>query len=332
MDICIATDNNYVPIMSVLILSILDNTNKPQNLTLHIFEYGMSDNNKNLLQEMSNKYNASIKFYSVDDYIDNIKKKINNAWANNNSYVTYARLYMSDLLDENIKQFIYLDCDTLVLGDLEKLYSYNMQDKVIAGVKDVLPNTYKTWMGFKNGEYYNAGALLINAKEWRKRNLTNKFYDYCNEHSNDIFPDQDALNILLKNQIVTLNPQYCVFYPEYSWTGDAQLKGYCGDEISFYKKNELEYAGKHPIIIHFTDSVIGRPWQSNNINPYSKCWMKYYNMLPKEMLFEFKPKYIGWKTKIYRMLYKILPQNIFCKIYYKRRNSDIDKKMEGKNI
>ena len=115
---------------------------------------------------------------------------------------------------------------------------------------------------------------------------------------------------MLKNQIVTLNPQYCVFFPEYSWSGDAQLKGYCGDEISFYKKNELEYAGKHPIIIHFTDSVIGRPWQSNNINPYSK-W---------------------WKTKIYRMLYKILPQNIFCKIYYKRRNSDIDKKMEGKNI
>ena len=46
MDICIATDNNYVPIMSVLILSILDNTNKPQNLTLHIFEYGISYNYK----------------------------------------------------------------------------------------------------------------------------------------------------------------------------------------------------------------------------------------------------------------------------------------------
>ena len=132
MDICIATDNNYVPIMSVLILSILDNTNKPQNLTLHIFEYGMSYNNKNLLQEMSNKYNASIKFYSVDDYIDNIKKKIN--------IIEKLKIYSSEVEKQNINNIILLlkQYNFKTKNDLKLAIDYYNSEKPIKVESDYL--------------------------------------------------------------------------------------------------------------------------------------------------------------------------------------------------
>ena len=331
MDICIATDDNYAGIMAVLMMSILTNSKNTNKLNFHIFEYGMKDKNKNALKNLCNNYQAQLKFYSIDDYINTVKKNISSAWANNNSYVAYARLYMSDLLDESIKQFIYLDCDTLVLEDLSALDELDLKDNAIAGVKDVLPYTYKKWMGFDDGNYFNSGVSIINAKKWRDESMTKLFFDYCKSHPEDIYPDQDALNILLKGETLTLPPKYCVFYPEYSWSPENQLKGYCGDENTFYKKSDLKKAGENPAIIHFTDTVLGRPWQSNNINPYSKHWMKYYEMLPKELAIDFKNKKISWKGRIYRMLFKILPGSVFCKIYYKRRNDDMKKKMEGKN-
>lgn len=330
MNICIATDDNYAGIMAVLMISILENSNEPQNLNFHIFEYGVKVKTKNALKNLCDDYQAALRLYSIGDYINTIKKNINSAWANNNSYVAYARLYMSDLLDDTINQFIYLDCDTLVLENLDGLDKVELKDNVIAAVKDVLPYTYKKWMGFDDGDYFNSGVSVINAKKWRDENMTKVFFDYCKSHPEDIYPDQDAINTLLKGRTLTLPPKYCVFYPEYSWSPESQLKGYCGDESTFYRKSELKEAGERPAIIHFTDTVLGRPWQSNNINPNSKQWMKYYNMLPKELKTNFKAKDISWKTSVFRMLYKILPSELFCKIYYKRRNDDMKRKMEGK--
>lgn len=328
INICIATDNNYAYIAAVVMISAMENANDSAKLCFHIFEHEVEKENKQEMIEICESYNSKIYFYSIDERINEIQENIDSEWAKRNSYVTYARLFMADLLPVEIEKFIYLDCDTLVLDDLTCLLNTDMGNCVEACVKDVLSYEYKEFMGFEKGDYFNSGVAVINASLWRKENLTRKVFKYCDLHQSDLFPDQDATNVLLKNRIYSLDPKYCVFFPEYGWRADEQLRGYGGDEASFYGASQLEQAGRNPCIIHYTDSVIGRPWQSNNINPYSIYWMKYYNMLPTKMRFVLKEKNIGWRTRIYRQMYKLLPDKMFARIYYKRRNGDLRKRMK----
>lgn len=331
MDICIATDNNYISLVSVLISSILNNKRNNTDVIIHLFEYNVDEEEQKELVSFCKRYDTEILFYDIQQYIDAVKNQVDNAWANNNSYVAYARLYMSDLLNENIKKFIYLDCDTLVLDDLSSMMNIDMRDCVMAEVKDVLPYTFKKWMGFEDGNYFNSGVSVINADLWRKGNYTTKFFAYCNNNQDDLFPDQDAINILLKNKIYALPPKYCVFFPEFEWSSNIMLKGYLGPESTYYSSEELQEAANNPSIIHFTDSVIGRPWQNNHINKHALLWNQYYNMLPDSLHFTFSKKSIGWKTKIYRLLYKVLSGAAFSRIYYTRRNYDLDERMREHN-
>ncbi|WP_347145142.1 glycosyltransferase family 8 protein [Phocaeicola dorei] len=328
MNICIAADEKYVTHLQVVMLSVMENNKQIEEIVFHIFEYGISSDMKIKIQSITGSYGRDVVFYNINNCIDCLKRKIRNVWAENNSYVAYARIYMSDILPETVKKFLYLDCDTLIIGSLKEIFQVDLGRNVLAGIKDVLPYAYKQCMGFADGDYYNSGVLLFNAVAWRKENLTDLFFDYCNNHQEDVFPDQDAINILLKDRITTLHPQYCVFYPENGWDSRRQIKGYGGDETSYYSLKDLDEAKKNPVIIHYVDTIIGRPWQSNNINPYAKQWLKYYAILPKSFRVEFAPKKMSISGIIYRWMFRILPESIFCKIYYLKRNKAVKLKME----
>lgn len=320
MDICIASDENYAIILKVVMISTIEN-NRNQNITFHIFQSGMSSEAKKSILAFRNDF-INVILYDIDQKMQFIKKRIDNNWANNNSYITYARLYMPMIISDSIDRFIYLDCDTLVMGNLRKLMELDLGDNIIAGVKDVLPYEYKQYKESSDGNYVNAGVLLIDCKKWNECNITQQILEYCISHPSDNYPDQDALNIVLKNRIKILPPKYCVIYPENVWKPNWQIKGY-GEESTYYDQQLLMEAKTNPVIIHFVDSVLGRPWQSNNINPYSSNWMKYFNKLDGNQTIKFKKKCINKKQKIFRIMYRVLPASIFHRIYYWRRNKGI---------
>lgn len=321
MDICIASDNNYSSIMAVVICSVLENNKEVKNIVFHIFEDSISESKKYLINNLVRKYNRDVIFYDVNDSISKLKRKLNNDWANRNSYVCYTRLFMPLLLDSSVKKFLYLDCDTLVTDNLEDLFNQEMGNNVIAAVKDVLPYKYKLKIGIRNNSYVNSGVLLVDKHNWLKNDITNRLLEYCSEHQDDAYPDQDAINVVLSNKIIVLPPKYCVFYPEYSWKPAIQYWGY-GNRDLYYTSEELLEANKKPTIIHYTDTIWGRPWQSNNINPYSKLWLEYYKLI-NEHLLDFAPKPLSLNQKIFRIIASFCPSTVFGIIYYMRRNYSI---------
>lgn len=321
MDICIASDDNYSSIMTVVISSILENNKKVKNIVLHIFEDNISKLQKELINNLVKKYNRYVIFYDVNDAISKLERDLNNDWANRNSYVCYIRLFMPLLLDSSVKRFLYLDCDTLVTGYLEDLFNLEMGNNVIAAVKDVLPYKYKLKIGLESNSYFNSGILLVDKHNWLKNDTTNKLLEYCRQHQDDAYPDQDAINVVLANKIMVLLPKYCVFYPEYSWKPAIQYWGY-GNRDLYYTPEELLEAHRNPVIIHYTDTIWGRPWQSNNINPYSKLWLEYYKLIDEKLL-DFSPKQLSLNQKIFRFIARFCPSIVFGIIYYIRRNNSI---------
>ena len=65
-----------------------------------------------------------------------------------------------------------MGCDGFVKGSLKELWQTDMDSYDIAGVKDVISIKNKKLVGLnQNDDYFNAGLLLINLKQWRGDNI-----------------------------------------------------------------------------------------------------------------------------------------------------------------
>ena len=107
---------------------------------------------------------------------------------------------------------IYLDCDTIVLGDISELYNYDIKDYFIAGALEEVMQTVDTFgnyveqfLGVPRKQYINAGVLLINNKRFLKFKIAEKFVELAKQYTFRVTQDEDYLNVLCKNRIKILN-------------------------------------------------------------------------------------------------------------------------------
>jgi lipopolysaccharide biosynthesis glycosyltransferase len=106
---------------------------------------------------------------------------------------TYLRLLIPALIPE--PRVIYLDADTLVLSDLNALYSTDLGDHLIAGVADVPGGNPSRVPRHGDDPYINAGVLLMDLAALREDRMLEKAKDIYFEYANDIvWHDQCIIN------------------------------------------------------------------------------------------------------------------------------------------
>jgi len=105
----------------------------------------------------------------------------------------YIRLLIPDLIPE--EKIIYLDCDTITLGDLSELYSIDMQEFPIAGAFDRAGGETSKIPRQEDDIYINSGVLLINSGKLRKNDFFGKCTEiYKNFHQSATWLDQCLIN------------------------------------------------------------------------------------------------------------------------------------------
>lgn len=103
-------------------------------------------------------------------------------------YTPYCMLRLiADLVPELPEKLLYLDTDTVPLGDTGELYDLDLTGYELAAADDFLGRWFK-YIG-----YINSGVLLLNLPLIRQTGLFRKTRDGCRERRT-WFPDQDALN------------------------------------------------------------------------------------------------------------------------------------------
>ena len=156
----------------------------------------------------------------------------------------WFRIKLPDMCPD-LDKILYLDCDTIVRGNLDKLFSLNLDGKFFAGVKDVWGvNKYVKRLGMKSPVYVNSGMLLFNCDFCRKEKFFDKVIDFAKNNEKIIeFCDQDSINKVADEKKLVLHPKYN--YMDTWWRG-----GY----YEFVGKEEEEYleARENPIIVHLT--------------------------------------------------------------------------------
>ncbi len=282
--IAMATDNRYILPTLVSMTSICENKNKDTVIKFNIMLSGeVNAENKKKMKKLQELY----KNVSVDTF--DMKNKFSEAYLT--SYITTATYYRC-CIPSLLKQYgkvLYIDTDTVITTDLWDLFSTDISEYYIAGVKDMgmcfrgsyLNNYYYKKLGIKNmNQYVNAGILLINNKKMREDNIERKFYDYIPSLASRelLLQDQDVFNAVCYGKIKLVSPEYNWMICHARAASFEQLMSlYC--DVCDHRG--LNKAQSYPAIIHYCGYE--KPWNTTNI-PFYQQWDNYRKIVDKKIL------------------------------------------------
>lgn len=254
--IIFSSDDNYCPYLGVAIKSIINNSSKKNNYDILIFNENISEINKKKLLTTKNKLNNfSIRFINIKKFIKNPKLFYTSSYI---SIATYYRLFIEKIC-KNYQKVIYLDCDTIILDDITKLFRINLENKLFGAViipeklksKELKKYVKKTLKLQNDLEYFNTGVLIINIKKIIEFKLFKKSINLLQKIKNPRLHDQDILNTICFGKIKFINPKFNHF-------------------MGYSNKNNKK------TIIHY---VIEKPWQDPSY-PFSEIFWKYARLTP----------------------------------------------------
>lgn len=276
MNVLYTCDNNYVWLMGISVISLFENNRELSNLHVWLLGEKISEENKEVLSEIGRMYGRIITVIDVPQ-LDIPSKLVSARWPQS----AFTRLYAGELLPVDITKALYIDCDTIIRGNIAELFRWDVAGKVFWGVKDCIGKRYKQNIGIApDGIYINAGVLLINLQEIRNISIKERLNSYIEKYEELInYADQDILNGAFNKMIGVLPPQYDVMtiVAVYSYKELQTLRR----PTNYYNEEELTAAVKKPVLIHYTTNMrVIRPWFSNTNHPFSEEFMLYLKMSP----------------------------------------------------
>lgn len=295
MDIVHCLDDRYVPMCATAIVSLCEN-NPNLDIQYHIISASLSQESKNALRDLINKYNCKVIFYDVDNRI------LENCIVREGDHVSlaaYLRILIPKLLPTSMSKVLYLDCDLIICDDITDLFNLDLQDFAAAAVYDGCTDDIRTYNRLKYSTelgYFNSGVLLFNLNFWRDNQLTDKLFDFIAKYPERLlFWDQDAINSVLAGKIKRLPFRYNMTDPFY------QINPPLRQEYL----DEIEQSLLNPTILHF--AMPNKPWYEGNPHPLK---YKFYQYLSMTQWHEQYPKKRPMKYRMLKLIEKCLKISI----------------------
>lgn len=215
------TENNHIPVfyegqddlIEILATSMASVCYTTKSfIDFYILDCGICDFNKRQLEGMKEKFNNfSLEFIPIDlKQFEGLK-----GWGNANFLDCYSRLLIPGLKPE-LDKVIYLDTDTIALGDIKKLWDIDLGDYPYGaapelGYSEILFENCKKNLGISEKHIYpNAGVLLINCTKWRECNAEKDLLDSANKFKDKLIViNEELLSIFWgKNNYKKLDLMY----------------------------------------------------------------------------------------------------------------------------
>lgn len=328
LNVVYACDDNYAPYACVSMCSLLENNRADfDEIDIYVVLTDVSKKNYRKLEQQANAYDANFIPVDAGEIVQEIKALKMPEYRG--SYATNFRLFFHKYIKNDVEKFFYLDCDTIIEGSLKSLYEFNMGDKSACVVQDALTSSYKLLLGFEPDEpYFNAGVMFINVKNWNANNCTERLINHLrDERAAYCNPDQDLLNIVLKDTVQFIGPEYN-FQPIHRILNNG-LYAKIYNNPSYYTDEQLKQAQKNPIILH-TYRFLGEfPWHANNNHPDTVIFDMYLKKSYQND-YEKKSANVTMIMKIEKIMYLVLPHSLFFRIFkmffdidFRRRNNKL---------
>ena len=260
--VVLAANNDYVPVFATCLQSILDTTKDKYNYDIVLIQSDIIEDNKQGLLAMVSKYkNVSLRFYNATSLLADYDLVAN-------EHITVETFYRF-LIQEAMPKYdkvLYIDCDLIVKNDLGELFETDVDDYLLAAVRDVdfagqINGANKTTSKYAEKRlklknpltYFQAGVILFNEKEMRKAHSLDEWLDFATERYK--YSDQDVLNKYCQGKVKYLDMSWNFIFDHWHQRV-KEVVAFAPD----YIQKEYAEARKHPCIIHYAGAM--KPWFS----------------------------------------------------------------------
>lgn len=275
MNVVYASNDNYARHLAVSMVSLLEHSIQVEKLDIYVLSVEMTDAVKNRLSRAAQGYGRQIRFVELGDLRLRFSYEIDTRGFDISAL---SRLFIGEVLP-GLDRVLYLDCDTVVLQSLERLWHTDLKENILGMVME--PTIYpciKHQIGLLPKEpYYNSGVLLIDLKQWRSQKAQDRLLDFYRVMDGALFAcDQDTINGALKGSIRTLSPKYN-FFTNYRYFPYRELVS-LSPAYKRVPKAVFQAAKRHPAIVHYMGDE--RPWIAGNWNHYRAAYEYYLKKTP----------------------------------------------------
>lgn len=146
---------------------------------------------------------------------------------------TLGRFFMEPHVPEGFDRLLYIDGDTLILGDISDLLVVQVPPGGLAAVEDPIGisaqdddafgafvRTYLAQLGLEpTGGYFNAGVFLTDRATWRTL-AAQAFEFFLDDPARCVFHDQSALNVIARDRRLTLSLRWNTMTFHKDWGAD----------------------------------------------------------------------------------------------------------------
>ncbi|MBR2543153.1 glycosyltransferase family 8 protein [Candidatus Saccharibacteria bacterium] len=251
----LAINSAYAPYAATAINSLVKKTDPKRYYRVIILHDGLNWANRIRLRNLVTK-NCAIQFKKIDRnlYLKAVISycaKRKGAGDFFSAAVYYYRFFIPRLFPQYNK-CVYIDSDTILLGDIGELFDTELGENVVAAMVDpkvdVIPE-FKAYVnnavGVPHTEYVNDGVMVMDLKKMRKMHYLSTLVSMIEKYDADLVaPDQDYLNVICRGKIKHLEP---------IWNAEPSKK-----------------LPKDTKLVHF--NLFNKPWHYKNVPAEEIFW------------------------------------------------------------
>ncbi|WP_159060018.1 DUF4422 domain-containing protein [Collinsella provencensis] len=268
-----ASDDNYVPMLTTTIYSMLKNASSKYYFDVIVLTRDISAVNQRIMREFVHGFeNARLSFCNVSQIIERYQLTTNNPHI---SVETYYRFLIQDLLPHYDK-VLYLDSDLIVEGNVSELFKIDLGDNLLAATHDV---DFVANVNLKRGDrfsyakkilgmedpysYFQAGVLVLNTRAMRSECSMEQWLEFASD-DRFIYNDQDVLNAHCEGRVI---------YLDYDWNVMIDCGGRIGNLFPFAPASMFDAfmdSRNHEKIVHYAGCE--KPWKQSNCDRSELYW------------------------------------------------------------
>ena len=286
--IVFSCDDRYVQHTAAAIASVIHHSQR--TFCFYILDCGISQKNVEKLQRWDlGSSTLTITAVAKNDVFERYRLH------HKASPAIFGRLMVAEIFPQHDKM-LYLDSDIIAFGDVGELWDINLGEMLMGGMNELPFLSEKMIFNRirKNGSvgrvYFNSGVLLMNTKMMRIDHFGEACIRELEQNPNFIFPDQDAINRVIGENYVLLDPKFNFMIPLGS---------------------KKEFRDFRPILVHYTvrKPWVLYPWLLSFFGTYGQFAKSYWEAVCRTPFAKEAKQYVSF-SKTARVLWKWLFQPI----------------------
>lgn len=272
--VAFAADNNYVPMLTTTMYSMMANASKEYRFEVVVLQKDIAYENRVLMTDFfaSRFNNVSIQFCDVSRLVSQYELTTNNPHI---SVETYYRFLIQKLMPHYDK-VLYLDSDLIVKGDVSELFNVDLGDNLLAAVRDI---DFLGNVNMQDGQrakytcevlgmqdpytYFQAGVLVLNTRAMRELHPIEKWLEFASD-DRFIYNDQDVLNAHCEGRVT---------YLPYDWNVMIDCANRIANVFSHAPAavfDAFNDSRGHEKIVHYAG--FEKPWKMTSCDRFELYW------------------------------------------------------------